>query len=174
MSLFRSIGLMAALVMAAALTPAQATEQTLDTLRVNGRVAELTAQPLDAYLEAHPRWEDDLPHLMSSANWRGYVADWEIKDGRLLLTRIYRDVHAEREFWWQFWRSRSDTHDHVMPGTPLPTLATWFSDILVVVHPPKAADPQSPKMYEVFRIHRGVVQRHHGAIGVLRRTAASV
>lgn len=63
------------------------TAQIPDSIRIEGKEYVLNTNPLDRYLaklgDAAPRFES--PH---TANWRGYVATWEIKDGVLYLRSV--------------------------------------------------------------------------------------
>lgn len=63
------------------------TAQAPDILIVDGERESLYTNPLSAWLEDHP---DALPrgNVMSSGNWRGYVATWEIASGKLWLREL--------------------------------------------------------------------------------------
>jgi hypothetical protein len=68
-------------------TPVLATAQYPDILLLEGETFSLNTNPLEAYLAANP---GILPasRFASSANWRGYIARWEIREQRLLLTDV--------------------------------------------------------------------------------------
>jgi hypothetical protein len=62
------------------------TAQIPDVLLVNGETVPLFTNPLDGYLGS---LGDGWPFATTStANWRGYIASWEIRDGRLLLVGV--------------------------------------------------------------------------------------
>ncbi len=67
--------------------PAYATGQAPDRLLIDGEMHMLDTNPLAPYLaglgERRPRF--DAP---TSALWRGYVATWELREGRLLLKAV--------------------------------------------------------------------------------------
>lgn len=67
--------------------PALATAQQGDVLIVNGKEEALYTNPLADWLALHP---GALPKsdVTSTANWRGYVATWELADGKLWLRRV--------------------------------------------------------------------------------------
>ncbi len=86
------------------------TAQVHEDLIVEGRHMSMsTCPPIPV---EHPRIESKPPRPPSTACWRGYIGQWEIRDGRLYLTG-FREGH---------YRLRG--------ASPLP--ATWFSGILVV------------------------------------------
>jgi hypothetical protein len=62
------------------------TAQFPDRLTFEGRACSLLSNPLEAYFERHP--PRPLFVAESTANWRGYIASWEITDGRLFLTDL--------------------------------------------------------------------------------------
>lgn len=66
---------------------ALATAQVSDVLIVDGKEEPLNTNPLSPWLAANtdrrPRFES--PH---TANWRGYVATWEIAGGQLWLRKV--------------------------------------------------------------------------------------
>ena len=50
-----------------------ATAQVPDTIRIDGEEYDLNTNPLNAYLEG-VRWDRPENIVISSANWRGYIA----------------------------------------------------------------------------------------------------
>src|SRR5512143_823460 len=64
-----------------------ATAQMGDKLVLDGKDYFIHTNPLEIYLVKHPGL---LPKggVVSSANWRGYVATWTVKDDRLVLTDV--------------------------------------------------------------------------------------
>ncbi|MBM4372637.1 MAG: hypothetical protein FJ098_13335 [Deltaproteobacteria bacterium] len=103
--------------------PAQATAQMGDILIYNGEKLEIFSNPLEAWFGAeHPRPED-LSDASCSANWRGYVATWEIRDRALWLVRLQEgtcDVDAPEI-----------PLDRVFPGEKGPIRATWYTGVLI-------------------------------------------
>jgi hypothetical protein len=62
------------------------TAQTPDILIFEEEEVDLFANPPDQYLA---RWEKGWPFFSSStANYRGYIATWEIRNGDLLLVKL--------------------------------------------------------------------------------------
>ncbi len=76
---------------------AEATEQVRDTIFYDGRTGSILPSseigfPLEGYNRSNPvlkkaMWPDGF-RPVSSALWRGYVASWEVADGKLYLTGI--------------------------------------------------------------------------------------
>jgi len=62
------------------------TAQYPDLINYQGKQYPLFSNPLDSYFNEHnPR--PDLKAL-STANWRGYIAEWEIEDNALYLDNL--------------------------------------------------------------------------------------
>lgn len=78
-----------------------------DRLEAAGVDYAIDVFPLDALLAAFPDWPREAPTL-----WRqnGYVADWAIVDGVLVLTRVSREAIAR-----------------LFAEVGLPVRARWFS-----------------------------------------------
>lgn len=72
---------------------AHATAQAPDVILIDGKEYSLNTNPLDRYLDKlgdkAPRFE--APH---TALWRGYVATWELAQGKLYLRKVegHRDL----------------------------------------------------------------------------------
>ena len=60
------------------------TAQFRDSIKYNGQQYSLATEPLDPYLQA---MDIDYPST-STANYRGYIASWEIKDDKLYLIKL--------------------------------------------------------------------------------------
>lgn len=60
------------------------TAQMSDTITIDGAALQLFAEPLEAYFSGAPAQPHGRPDFAptNTANWRGYIAQWEIKDGR--------------------------------------------------------------------------------------------
>lgn len=63
---------------------ALATAQIPDRIRIDGQDYALNTNPLTPRLAASG-WKPPEEAMVSSANWRGYTASWEITDGKLVL-----------------------------------------------------------------------------------------
>lgn len=63
------------------------TAQVRDIIIIEGQAFELNATPLEAYFD-RIGWRAEFSSL-SSANWRGYVARWEVHGKRLFLTGLF-------------------------------------------------------------------------------------
>jgi hypothetical protein len=86
---FRTI-LILFLFLSCALT-ALATAQAPDKLIYSGQERKLFSNPLEAYYENSGTKRPNFmsrPFVISSGNWRGYVATWEIVDGKLFLLNV--------------------------------------------------------------------------------------
>jgi hypothetical protein len=103
---------------------AQATAQVPDILLYQGQAQPLLTNPLEAYFSSRRPKPDTLFRFSCTANWRGYVATWEIKEGSLYLVRL-----------------TEGTCDQDAPEIPLaklfpdrqaPVRADWFSGVLRV------------------------------------------
>lgn len=74
-----------------ALAPvAYATGQAPDLLVYNGKTYDLFSNPLEDYYSYKRRRPPFMiePHTVISGVWRGYIATWEITDGRLYLSKV--------------------------------------------------------------------------------------
>jgi len=75
-----------ALVLLALASPLRvdATAQDPDSIRIEGKVLDLNTNPLGAVIAAKD-WRAPTEAVIWSSNWRGYTAEWEVRDGRLFL-----------------------------------------------------------------------------------------
>ena len=98
-----------------------ATAQIPDTLVVDGTEYSLQANPLGPWLREHP---NALPEskLVSTANWRGYLAKWTLRDGKLLLVDVTVSESIDE--------TRSVMKELFPGGGPVE--ATWFTGHLIV------------------------------------------
>lgn len=67
--------------------PARATSQAPDVLFMDGAKYFIHSNPLEVYLKKYPG-KRPKSGVTSSANWRGYVAVWEIDQDRLFLKDV--------------------------------------------------------------------------------------
>lgn len=104
--------------------------QAPDEIRVGDQTYFIATEPLASFLEQHP---DALPssEVVSSYNWRGYIATWRLADDKLLLedvrmmTIAAADPRAPADTQW-----RSVLEVLFPKGGP--QQATWFSGYLIV------------------------------------------
>jgi hypothetical protein len=68
--------------------PLSATGQEADRILIGGKEFSLLVNPLEDYYTGGREKERPSFPSLSTANWRGYVATWEIQNGRLYLTKI--------------------------------------------------------------------------------------
>ncbi|WP_242111446.1 hypothetical protein [Luteimonas aquatica] len=112
------------------LSQAHATAQMPDVILIDGKQYALNTNPLDRYLETlgdkAPRF--DAPH---TALWRGYVATWELVQGKLYLRKVkgYRqqgrpEVEDEEEL-------AVDGMQELFPGRQ-DVVADWYTGTLIV------------------------------------------
>lgn len=114
-----------------AASPLGATAQAPDILKVDGKTYSLHSNPLSAVLAEH---EDRLPkpEVVSSGLWRGYIATWSVRDGRLWLdnvempTRDYATYNAPESK-----KFRSVTKE-LFQDDGASRVATWFTGHLIV------------------------------------------
>ena len=66
---------------------ALATAQEGDILIMKGKKYSIQSEPLRAYIRENP---NKLPEseVVSTSNWRGYLATWEVKDEQLFLVDV--------------------------------------------------------------------------------------
>ncbi len=95
---------------------ADCTEQVFDQVLFNGVNYCISDHPLRYATEKGP-----LPEFTSddSSNWKGYVADWKVQDGKLWLNNFQATVKGK-----QF-----NIVDFLQKG-PIPIHAIWFSGSL--------------------------------------------
>ena len=82
---------------------------------------DLCATPLEDYLKRLPKARRPKFLPGSTANWRGYVASWEIVEQRLFLTGIEDAiVQVDGKF-------HDATLETIFPRGPFPVPATWVT-----------------------------------------------
>lgn len=115
-------------------TWARATAQVPDRIIFDGETHPLFSNPLDDY------WKrpQDKPELfsegaMSTGNWRGYVATFELRDDTLWLNKIekeYDNDQADKDDHRNSWVMRVIPAYKVFPMEDYPIKATWYSGVL--------------------------------------------
>ena len=91
------------------------TAQAPDILLLQGKRQALNTNPLSAWLKANP---DRLPRdgVMSSGNWRGYVATWEVAQGKLWLRMVTVKYALEDDSRGYPKYEDRDVTDRLFPG----------------------------------------------------------
>lgn len=152
--------------LAMAMSPAaKATAQSPDLLIVEGKEYALNTNPLESQLEKK-KWKPTEDALISSANWRGYIATWEIKDDKLFLkeaTILVSDPQDEDEYL------RKPITEELYPGVS-EVFADWYTGALIVpdgkmtryVH---MGYGSSFDHYQVYRVRAGQVVEHLSMTG---------
>jgi len=109
------------------------TAQQGDILLIDGKKYSIHTNPLEGFLVKNP---ERRPHgsVMSSANWRGYIATWEIRDGQLLLKDVEvlvgKDQSSRLEYPGSSYGYRSVLSE-VFPERSA-IVADWFSGHIIV------------------------------------------
>ena len=113
--------LLLVLLALAAAVPLWATAQAPEVLKFEGKTYSMHTNPLEPYLAEHAHALPQ-PTVRSSALWRGYIATWVVRDGKLFL----EDVRM----------LTSDNHDRSVMKSLFPDgapqVATWFTGNLIV------------------------------------------
>ena len=104
---------------------ALATAQMSDTIILDGKELPLNTNPLTPYLD-EVKWKVPEEAMISSANWRGYVATWEISDERLIL----RDVTIRTSSGENKTAKKSILRD-IFPSENV-VVATWYTGALII------------------------------------------
>lgn len=107
-----------------------ATAQEPDFIVIDGQKFSLFSNPLGQYLEESKTSSKvfETGHI-TTGNWRGYVATWEIRDHLLWLTRLDRPYGISDDS-----EPEPIPIDKIFPGEKLPIRAKWFSGTLVIPH----------------------------------------
>jgi len=143
-------------------TNTMATVQVPDVIIIDGKNETLDTNPLAPYLSAYPNVipKSDNP---TADNWRGYVATWEILDGKLVLRKIdvaFRNPKAPPN---EDARIIKNVIHKIFPDSRYPA-ATWYSGALVIprgklvryVHLGYGA---TYERYTIVTVNQGVVSR---------------
>ncbi len=105
----------------------RATAQEPDVLLLDGKEEALFTNPLEPFLARHPGLRPESPH---TANWRGYVATFRIRDGGLWLEKVAVTRDPEQAGG----EHRSETVDvlpEFFPGKRR-VLADWYTGVLLI------------------------------------------
>jgi len=107
------------------------TPQIPDGLIINGKQYAIFINPLDEYLDKNPNTRF-LRGIITSANWRGYVALWELSDGYLQLKNIEIFVESPDSVKKGSYEIRKrSVLSEVFPGKK-EIIADWFTGHLII------------------------------------------
>jgi hypothetical protein len=110
-------------------TPASATAQFQEIIKINGKEEGMTVLPLNGYLEIPENAARFKPYLdkagSCTALWRNYVGHWEIKNRKLYLTKFQVDACSQEN-------SKFIPLDKLFPGQPQPVFAAWYSGNVII------------------------------------------
>src|SRR3546814_1093914 len=106
---------------------ALATSQIPARIRIDGQDYALNTNPLPPRLFASG-WLPPKEAMVSSANWRGYTASWEIADGRLVLRDATILVAGEEAGDY----TPESILGDLFPSTEAPVVADWYSGALII------------------------------------------
>jgi hypothetical protein len=151
---------LARLIIAAflALVPvvAMSTAQEPDVLLLDDERVAIFTNPLEPYLERHPdlRFEPT-----SSANWRGYVATFAIRNRTLWLHRV--EVSRYVEIGDRLERRVEDMTTRLF-RSEAPLIADWYTGVLVIprgerVHYVHMGYGSTYERYSLLPIRRGAL-----------------
>lgn len=104
---------------------ANATAQIPDTIRIDGKDYALNTNPLSQNPKM-AEWKPPADASRSTANWRGYLAAWEIRDDQLLLTDVTIETYDEASKEYGHRRVAAD----FVPSVP--TMADWYTGALII------------------------------------------
>ena len=104
------------------------TAQTHDYLSYSGITLRLAGPPLDSWLNSRRHRKLYYFRRGTSANRRGYVGYWTLRDGKLYLAKLLgRLLVLEANTWTEF---QTNTLDALFPGHDGTVFASWFSGVL--------------------------------------------
>jgi hypothetical protein len=153
------------------------TVQSLDQIIIDGRRRDLVTNPLEMYRE---KYRPDMVFFQASPNtscWRGYIAEWEIDDGKLFLLKVdgyvsYKgrnpNIEVKEDIRWgelhpELFQDKipitlSELFGHVSERVP----ATWYSGELRLVSGGGWGDDLS---YQTISVKDGICGELKGVDG---------
>ncbi|MEO0414280.1 MAG: hypothetical protein AAF226_04915 [Verrucomicrobiota bacterium] len=168
------IGLLAILVTSFS-SVCNATMQVPDLLIYDGTTYSIRSNPLESYLATTggtaptASWKSEV---MSTANYRGYVATFEIREAKLFIKKVEIEVRKEPSLFAQLWakltkstahasyiKERADLSEVFMTKTSSPRFADWFTGILEIPVEDGVGYHFNPEHAHLFRIEKGNVIR---------------
>lgn len=118
--------LLLAALLSLAPSKSQATAQEADVLMLDGKAEPIFTNPLEGFLERHK----ELRFKPSStANWRGYVATFAIRDESLWLEKVEVSRYVMKGT--DFERRSEDRLSTLFPGKKA-ILVDWYTGVLVI------------------------------------------
>lgn len=139
-----------------------ATAQQGDILLLDGKQYFIYTNPLEPYLSKNP---EKLPKAdaYSSANWRGYVATWQIKDNSLSFTDVQVLRRASNPDKAADPVELRSVMNEMFPGQK-EVLANWFSGHVIVpngelAHYVHMGYASTYTKYILLRVENGQVSR---------------
>jgi hypothetical protein len=140
-----------------------ATAQQGDVLVLKGKKYFIYTNPLRVFLELNP---GKLPKsdVVSTSNWRGYVATWGVKDDRLVLTDVGVLKAVAKPGEGGFSTELHSAMSELFPGQE-EVVASWFTGHVIIpdgkivnyVHMGYASTYEN---YIILRVEKGVVTRN--------------
>jgi hypothetical protein len=106
-----------------------ATGQEPDILIMAGQKFKLFSNPLEAYFAEFPE-KRPKSSVHNTGNWRGYVAYWEIKNNKLILTDITIDISTYDDKGQHRFSDKSVLRN-VFPGND-GIVADWYRGNLII------------------------------------------
>jgi len=140
-----------------------ATAQSGDWLLLNGKKLSIQTNPLEPFLQQNPEARP-RSGFVSTGNWRGYTATWQVKDQRLMLIDIETvDSITETDYGKTFKGELRSVMSTVFPGRK-DVFADWFTGYVVIpdgelveyVHMGYASTYEK---YLILRLEKGIVTR---------------
>jgi hypothetical protein len=130
-------------------TPAIATVQMQELIKIDDKEERMIAEPLSTYLDDPKNWAvfkqyigvDNLGNC--SALWRSYRGHWEIKNSKLFLTELELDACSRGS-------KKLFPLSKLFPNRPQPIFADWYSGTIKV---------QRGETTKIFEIKKGIVVR---------------
>ena len=110
------------------------TAQETDLILIDGVQHNLFTNPLDAYREKYRRDLIFLQDRPNTACWRGYVAEWEIDEGRLFLLKVVGNIsYKGRGSDYSIFHDKVPaTLSEIFGPVSGPVPATWYTGELRV------------------------------------------
>ena len=146
------------------------TQQQNDIIFYNGQQCELrmgwSFSPLQMYYEIHK--EKEYPfEPVSTANWRGHIATWEIEDGGLLLINVLTErVIGDKDSY----RIRKEDVDleglfgeEVKDGK---VRADWFTGLLLIDHDDRTSIETDDTTFSLVEVSGGEIVAEHNNFNV--------
>jgi hypothetical protein len=108
----------------------QATAQSPDYLVFNGKTVSMNSNPLERYFENYP---DKRPKggVISTGCWRGYVATFELRDGRFFVKKIVIEVADPKAGPKEFKTIEKDVTNTVFHN-PNELFCDWYTAAVVL------------------------------------------